>query len=402
MAEALRALVVLAAVMGCNAATSSETPEPSLAIQTTEDEQTRAKSAPSRGNDGTADTDQTTDHATSDSGIPEPVAEQPPTAPHTKDPTADIPGQLLSVVHESGRFIAVGTDLAYDSNGEVGHAWILSSEDGKHWDTRYNEGSEILHSVATNGQQWIAVGWNIWSTDSGFQHSRVVLVSEDAIGWRQVGPPGDDNLDQVIWTGEAFVMRGDNKLWASPDGFEWRPISPPMRSMSQLAVSSLAVATSSESELAVSFDGGNHWEVTTSPLSPNPGWVSIWPEVDGASFGGTWVNSGAGEEGDPAVVHRLRWSQNAGWTLEDIARDVPAPLQVAHLNQTSVGIYDINRHWLAVRDSPSAAWRHATDGEGRPYSAVVAGDGVFVAVGAERLRWSADGETWEPPLSVDK
>lgn len=309
-------------------------------------------------------------------------------------PERDMAGELMSVIHDGARFVAVGTYPRTNGGpgeGDMG-AWIITSEDGKNWTERYRDGSELLYSVAHSEETWVAAGWGIWNTASGFQRSRTVVVSDDGLSWRRANAPEASHLTAVVWTGEEFLLLGEQNreaaLWASPDGESWaaRTLPPSTSPWDEtvLVAGSPGVVLSADSQVSLTSDGGRTWTTSTLPVA---GWPrALW--ATGEGFSGIFMYDCCfGEVPGGQTYYEVRSVDGIEWTATMVPED-QAVGRPAVLDEMQAAVH-VNGP-LAVRANGEQAWVLSDE---RYFEDVVAAD-VLVAAGAWLLRWSEDGRTW--------
>ncbi|GGX46176.1 hypothetical protein [Saccharospirillum salsuginis] len=115
------------------------------------------------------------------------------------------------VIAAQGQFVAVG-----DSG------LILVTTDGQTGSFKNVNGDYDLQAVVFNGSQYVAVGNKAyWVVDNDAADS-AIFTSSDAQSWTQVDPGDIGELNDVTWTGNAFLAMGEaGKLTRSTDGSNW-------------------------------------------------------------------------------------------------------------------------------------------------------------------------------------
>jgi|GEM_PF-3344977 len=133
--------------------------------------------------------------------------------------------QVKQMIHEAGKFVAVGSryDSSY-SNSSKGA--VLVSQDGVEWSTVVITGTTSLAAVCYNSGQWVAAG------DSG-----TVVTSPNSFEWVKSAVPGAGNLTSVAGgNGYCAVGSSTGKIHTTTDFTTWSFEMGASGSVSSLAV----------------------------------------------------------------------------------------------------------------------------------------------------------------------
>ncbi|MEN8163374.1 MAG: hypothetical protein ABFS37_04530 [Acidobacteriota bacterium] len=109
--------------------------------------------------------------------------------------------RIKSVTWSGTRFVGVGNQ-----------GTVFRSDDGYQWSFETLDSVSSLSHVVSNGTVLVAIGYD----SSGF----LILISDDhGMTWRFTEI--DENVDDVIWTGDLFIAVGSSRIWSSRDGSHW-------------------------------------------------------------------------------------------------------------------------------------------------------------------------------------
>ena len=160
---------------------------------------------------------------------------------------------------------------------------VFTSPDGSTWTRHSVSSSHYLNGVVWTGTQLVAVGQN-----------GSIVTSPDGINWTSRTLATSRDFITVIWTGSELVAVGSERLYASsPDGINWT-IHNNIPSPSELNEINDVVWTGNEYVIvgenihATSPDGIN-WTETFSDYSSSPSMISLtWTGTQfiGVSYGG--------------------------------------------------------------------------------------------------------------------
>lgn len=296
--------------------------------------------------------------------------------------------ELLDVEHGDGLFVAVGA-VSPDTVNARAESYVVTSEDGRVWEQRYREPGVLLYSVAFGDGQWLATGSHLYDTDGGFQSTVQLLHSEDGIVWSPIAAPDAKSLYEIAWTGELFVLAGDDfgstLVWTSEDGIEWVEADVPDigGERPSLATQNGTVVLGA-SVIATSNDHGRTWARVLEQEGGS--WVhGLWKTKTGLS-GGYSTDCCFGETGQ-RKDYLLESIDGSSWVKEPVARD--SFIQgFAWSDEVEVAIDGEAR---LVHRAADGAW---TAESSERYSDVIYAEGVFVAVGLKPTA-SRDGKTWQ-------
>ncbi|NUP09761.1 MAG: hypothetical protein HOW73_27260 [Polyangiaceae bacterium] len=133
---------------------------------------------------------------------------------------------LRDVVHAHEQFIVVGSSHDQESV----HAMLLTSNDGRHWQSVSLDRRTTLNGVAHGDGRTVVVGGNEHEGDT----RSLVLVSTDGATWEPTFNPPGEALDSIAFGNGLFVAASNRFVYASADGgtnwtksddlrFEWTP-----------------------------------------------------------------------------------------------------------------------------------------------------------------------------------
>ncbi|RYD20234.1 MAG: hypothetical protein EOP88_15905, partial [Verrucomicrobiaceae bacterium] len=133
--------------------------------------------------------------------------------------------QIKQIVHQNGKFVAVGARFEsaypYHSKGA-----ILISPDGVEWITLAINNTTYLEAVCHDGTRWVAVG-----------KSGVVLTSSNGFEWTRTTIPGGETLTSVAaGNGYCVVGSANGKIHTTTDFVSWNFQHAVSGSVSSLAV----------------------------------------------------------------------------------------------------------------------------------------------------------------------
>lgn len=115
------------------------------------------------------------------------------------------------VIAAQGKFVAVGDSgvLITTTDGQSGEIVTINSD--------YD-----LQALVFNGNQYVAVGnRDNWTVDNNAD-AAAIFVSNDAQSWTKADPGNINELNDVTWTGNAFLAMGEaGKQATSSDGSNW-------------------------------------------------------------------------------------------------------------------------------------------------------------------------------------
>ncbi len=294
---------------------------------------------------------------------------------------------LQDIAFGKGVFVAVGStrSLIGADNGK-----ILTSTDGREWETAFTLGGVPLWSVAFGEDHFVVGGGN-----------GRVLVSDDGDTWSPVETPTSETIRRVRYgdhgLGNTFAAVGEGGMvMASPTGEEWQllvgyaSLDGEQRSINAVAFlpeSSAFLAVGGEGLVLTSTDGRDWWPRAT-------GVSSILSGV--AHDHGVTV--AVGDSGMILVSH----DHGVSWAIQDL----PASGAEVMLNDVIYGA----GHWIAVGSQglDGYLFRGSENGErweevgrfpGKRLRGIAYGNGVFMAGGGPWretvLLTSSDGGTWE-------
>lgn len=115
------------------------------------------------------------------------------------------------VITAQGKFVAVG-----DSGV------LITTTDGQSGEIETIDSDYDLQALVFNGNQYVAVGNRAnWSVDNSVDEA-AIFVSNDAQSWTKADPGNINELNDVTWTGNAFLAMGEaGKQTKSSDGTNW-------------------------------------------------------------------------------------------------------------------------------------------------------------------------------------
>ena len=285
-------------------------------------------------------------------------------------PGSGISEDLRDVIHAPAGFLAVGTGGAIYSSPD-GNAWTpATSVDPGFWGTPPFLGN--LNSVHYNGSSYAAVGEGL-----------AILTSADGLEWIQ-RTIGSLDLNGVTSKNGTFLAVGEEgQVYSSTDGVQWSPKS------SQVTEDLYAVTTSESEFLAVGEGGilltspnGSTWTTRISTATQDL-YAALYFDDSFYAFG----------EGFALLA-----SDNSGnWES-----------QVAPTQNVIFGAAVAGNQFIAVTDfggiltSPTAGtsglenWTFRFSGEvGNDINDVIYGNNGFVAVGdSGKILVSEDGQNW--------
>ncbi len=118
--------------------------------------------------------------------------------------------QVKQIIHEAGKFVAVGSRYdSYYSSSTKGA--VLISQDGVEWTTVVISGTTSLEAVSYNNSEWLAVG------DSGS-----VLSSPNGYEWTKTTVPGAGTLVSVAGgNGYCAVGSSSGRIYTSTNRSSW-------------------------------------------------------------------------------------------------------------------------------------------------------------------------------------
>lgn len=168
-----------------------------------------------------------------------------------------VPGGL-DAIWDGARFIVVGGD-----------GLGASSPDGLDW-TDFDTGvDDDLRAIARGATRYVAVGGD-----------GTIVSSADLMDWRVETSGSAARLESVIWTGERFVVGGQDVLLSSEDGVTWTPRMSPIGGDHQTLVTNGSVHL-------IGPDGDGEAGYSTDGIT----WQSVSTGDSGGAFDGLWNGS---------------------------------------------------------------------------------------------------------------
>lgn len=342
-----------------------------------------------------------------------------------------LPGtnDFLAVSRQDGRFLVTGR-----------RGILMTSRDGVTW-TKVSTGTQVsLNAVAQAGTNAVAVG------DAG-----TILVSHDGGDtWKKASAVTGATLTGVRYLKDAFVIVGSaNTLLRSKDGTVWNVLrsggsttlwDAVVRHDEFLAAGSTEIALSSYGMLTRSTNltsfvdqrlptgfvhgladfGGALIAIGSGGLIARSEDADVWSVVRSTPSDSVWRLTASPEalwatvdaQGDLANfgyrVGRLYASGIFRRGTEDVWKAIPktntpALIRCVQSQEKWVGIGDTGRIWVSP---DGVTWRTVDSGSKATLLDLVAGDGLFVAVGEALdqgvILTSLDGETWTSRPGIPK
>lgn len=285
--------------------------------------------------------------------------------PDVPDPNAplDHTRELLKVVYEDGRFLAVGTD------GES--ALIVESEDGSAWSQLLLGDAGALYDVVRGDTLWVAVGYQTMAT------------SPDGVTWTQRGTPEGAWLESVVWDGATFWASGQDGLLRSADAETWEPVTIPERAGPRLTQGPAGLVLMGGGGARAYFStDGTLWQeaVTPRPLE----WAE-WGE--GRFVGAGYAPGDEGEIVDPVLMTS---ADGVTWVIEESLTPELLPRGFADAQGILVGAGPST----VISDVGEGVAERLGAGSSQGFNDAAYGDGVFVVVGFRALFYSGDAVGW--------
>ncbi|MDP5274199.1 flagellin N-terminal helical domain-containing protein [Chengkuizengella axinellae] len=97
----------------------------------------------------------------------------------------------------------------YITVGDSGLIAVSDSSTGP-WNEQISGTSELLNSVASNGENYVVVGMN-----------GTILTSVDAINWTDNSNIAVGQINNVIWADNQYIATSHSEILTSPDGENW-------------------------------------------------------------------------------------------------------------------------------------------------------------------------------------
>jgi hypothetical protein len=253
----------------------------------------------------------------------------------------DKPYFLNNILWDGQQFIATGSYQAYGA--------VLTSPDGFSWTVRLSTDGNVLDSVAWNGREYMAVGYNgsvyispdsvDWvpvetdredyiinvATDgkifvaSTFNRGNI-LTSADGAEWTSIELTGSDEISDIIWDGNKFVVTSWlGQVFTSPDGKTWTKVfsaKPVMTTFGEIIYTNGKYIAVGSTDLCISEDLKN-WTYSL---------FDMWENLNGIGFNGTtyvvsgddgtMIKSNDAENWAPADIDTLEKLNDVVWNGE--------------------------------------------------------------------------------------
>ncbi len=266
--------------------------------------------------------------------------------------------------------------IAYGGTNGASSAPIFTSPDGITWTPRLLSTDRGVHSVSTNAAGFLAVGYDIHTSD-------------DATTWVEQGTTATDSFVGIAWNGSKFVAASNNSnAYNSADGITWTSSAIGAYSLSDISWSGTNfVVVGTSGEIFTSADGTTWTDVSITANS-----ITAVTSDGAGTLVAVGANSGSSNFG------LIQTSSDNGATWTDAAGSLGLGSYWVDVTWSGSKYAAVSSDGTIITSADGINWLKVVDGALNSYlfyGITSKGDGTFIAFEGSGVHVSADNElTW--------